>query len=87
MADKVEGIDVVLMTGNNHRHQYLLGFGAIFSAIEEKGYTFPVLRGNQEDLDALDVYFYPTVIILNKKGEVVYRGEIQNAGTVLDDLL
>jgi thiol-disulfide isomerase/thioredoxin len=58
-----------------------------FSRIEEKGYTFEVLLGNQEQMDVLGVYVYPTVILLNKKGEVVFMGELDEAESMLVKLL
>ena len=59
----------------------------LFTRIEEKGYTFPVVRGTQEAMDALGVYVYPTVILINKKGEVVFMGELDEAELMLADLL
>lgn len=59
----------------------------LFTKIEEKQYTFPVLRGSEKQMSALEVYYYPTVIILNKQGQVVYRGKIENAEAMLKDLL
>jgi hypothetical protein len=61
--------------------------GALFSTIEEKEYTFPVLRGTQEDMDALEVYKYPTVMLLNRKGEIVFVGELEEAEIKLTTLL
>lgn len=59
----------------------------VFTRIEEKGYTFPVLRGTQEKMDDLGVYVYPTVILLNKKGEIVFMGEFDKAESMLESLL
>jgi hypothetical protein len=61
--------------------------GALFSRIEDKGYTFPVLQGTQEVMDNLDVYKYPTVILLNKKGEIVFMGELDDAEKKLETML
>jgi thiol-disulfide isomerase/thioredoxin len=61
--------------------------GALFSRIEEKGYTFPVLQGTQKVMDDLEIYVYPTVILLDKEGQVVFRGKIEAAGEKLFQLL
>ena len=61
--------------------------GALFTRIEDKGYTFPVLEGTQEVMDDLEIYVYPTVLILNKEGQVVFKGEIEAAADKLEELL
>lgn len=59
----------------------------MYSSIEEKNYTFPVLAGTQEIMDAFSVYKYPTVVLLNKKGEMVFMGEIEEAEIKLESFL
>jgi len=59
----------------------------LFSKIEEKGYTFPVLKGTQQKINSLGVYFFPTVMLLNKKGEIVFIGELPDAKIMLQKLL
>jgi hypothetical protein len=61
--------------------------GALFQRIEDKGYTFPVLQGTQEVMDLLGVYKYPSVMILNQKGEMVFMGELEEAETKLESML
>lgn len=61
--------------------------GALFSTIEEKQYTFAVLRGTQEDMDALGVHRYPTVMLLNRKGEIIFIGELDQAEKRIESLL
>lgn len=61
--------------------------GSLFSTIEEKNYTFPVLKGNQKDLDALGVYKYPTVMLLDKNGLIVFMGEHDEVEKKLESLL
>lgn len=61
--------------------------GALFSTIEEKGYTFPVLRGTQEVLDALGVYKYPTVMLIDRNGMIIFMGELEQAEKKLESLL
>ena len=61
--------------------------GALFSRIEDKEYTFPVLKGTQEIMDALDVYKYPTVMLINANGEMVFMGELESAEEKLKTML
>jgi len=61
--------------------------GDLFRTIEEKEYTFPVLKGTQEDMDALGVYKYPTVMLLDRNGFIVFVGEIEDAEKKLESLL
>ena len=61
--------------------------GELFSRIEDKEYTFPVLAGTQEIMDALNVYKYPTVMIINQNGEMVFMGELEAAEKKLELLL
>ncbi|UCE70291.1 MAG: TlpA family protein disulfide reductase [Flavobacteriaceae bacterium] len=61
--------------------------GALFQRIEDKGYTFPVLRGTQEVMDLLGVYKYPSVMILNQQGEMVFVGELEDAEIKLESML
>jgi thiol-disulfide isomerase/thioredoxin len=59
----------------------------MFTAIEEKDYRFPVLAGSQQIMDDFGVYVYPTVVILGKKGEMLFMGELEKAEEMLDKLL
>ena len=61
--------------------------GALFSRIEDRNYTFPVLAGTQETLDALGIYKYPTVMLLNPEGEIVFMGELEKAHEYLKNAL
>ena len=61
--------------------------GALFQRIEDKDYTFPVLEGTQEVMDLLGVYKYPSVMILNQKGEMVFMGELADAELKLESML
>lgn len=61
--------------------------GALFSTIEEKEYTFPVLGGTQKDMDALGVYKYPTVMLLDRDGLIVFMGELEEAEKKLELIL
>ena len=61
--------------------------GALFQRIEDKEYTFPVLGGTQQVMDLLGVYKYPSVTILNQKGEMVFMGELEDAELKLESML
>jgi len=61
--------------------------GALFQRIEDKEYTFPVLGGTQQVMDLLGVYKYPSVMILNQKGEMVFMGELEDAELKLESML
>jgi thiol-disulfide isomerase/thioredoxin len=61
--------------------------GELFEKIEDKGYTFPVLQGTQEVMDALDIYKYPTVMILDQKGNLVFVGELEGAEKIIETML
>ena len=58
----------------------------LFSKIEDKGYTFPVLRGNQDLMDALGIYKYPSVMILDKDGKMIFLGNLEDAETKLENI-
>jgi thiol-disulfide isomerase/thioredoxin len=61
--------------------------GALFQRIEEKNYSFPVLQGTQEIMDVLGIYKYPSVMIINQKGEMVFMGELEDAEKKLESML
>ena len=61
--------------------------GQLYSSIEKKDYTFPVLAGNQEIMDAFEVYVYPTVVLMDKEGTIIFMGEIEDAEEKLEELL
>ena len=61
--------------------------GALFTRTTEKGYTFPVLKGTQKVMDDLEIYVYPTVLVLNQHGEIVFKGEIEAVSDKLEELL
>lgn len=59
----------------------------LYTKIEEKGYAFPVLKGDQETIDSFNVYKYPTVIVLNQNGEISYMGTIDDVEKKIEELL
>lgn len=61
--------------------------GQLYSSIEKREYSFPVLRGTQEIMDAFNVYVYPSVAIIDQTGKVVFMGEIEKAEEHIERLL
>ena len=59
----------------------------LYTSIKKKNYTFPVVRGSQELMDTFEITYYPTVIIIDPEGNLVYRGGIEKAENVIEDLL
>jgi thiol-disulfide isomerase/thioredoxin len=58
-----------------------------FKVIEEEGYNFPVLVPNDEDLpEKFGVKYYPTTFVINKQGNVVYKGDIEGAILMVEEL-
>lgn len=58
-----------------------------FKVIEEEGYSFPVLLSNDEDLpEKFGVKYYPTTFVINKQGNVVYKGGIEGAVLMVEEL-
>jgi len=60
--------------------------GVSFEIISDRGYSFPTLQGGQvEDAkDIFGVYGYPTAIVLNKTGSIVFRGSSEKAFSFLE---
>jgi len=55
--------------------------GVSFEIISEIGYSFPTLQGGQIE-DAKNIFgvtVYPTVVVLNPAGVMVFRGNLENA--------
>jgi thiol-disulfide isomerase/thioredoxin len=58
-----------------------------FKVIEEEGYNFPVLLPTDEDLpEKFGVKGYPTTFVINKQGNVVYKGDIEGAILRVEEL-
>ena len=59
-----------------------------FAMLRNRNYAFPALLPFDKNLaESYGVKFYPTTIIIDKSGMVVYRGSIENAGEVVEKLL
>lgn len=61
--------------------------GRVFEELEKKGYSFPVLAGDQEIMDAFGVYVYPTVALLDQSGNVVFMGKLDGVEERIEMLL
>ncbi len=59
----------------------------LFTSIEEKNYTFPVVRGSQQIMDDFGINYYPTVVIIDPDGNLIFRGAIEKVEEVIEDLL
>ena len=58
-----------------------------FDAIAKEGYTFPVLLPSDPDLpEKFGVTAYPTTVVIDQMGNVVYRGTIEGATELADAL-
>ncbi len=63
------------------------GRDELFTSIEEEGYSFPVGRGTQELMDTLGIYTYPTVMVINSEGMIVYKGSHSGAKETIEKVL
>ena len=63
--------------------------GESFTIIFDRGYSFPTLQGGstEEAINIFGVTYYPTVIVLNTAGEMVFRGDMEKAFSFLDSEL
>jgi thiol-disulfide isomerase/thioredoxin len=58
-----------------------------FKVIEEEGYNFPVLLPTDEDLpEKFGVKVYPTTFVINRQRNVVYKGDIEGAVLMAEEL-
>jgi len=57
--------------------------------IDKYGYTFPVWSVSPKDtlLKILKIEFFPTVILLDKDKNVIFRGNLDNAKKELEDII
>lgn len=62
--------------------------GDAFRIIKERGFTFPILIcKNIYLLKELNISGYPSVLIFNKEGVLVFRGDIEDADKKIEELL
>ena len=59
----------------------------VFEMIKEKGYSFPVVIPTDEELpENFGVRGYPTTFVINPNGQIVYKGSIEGAVKMVDEL-
>jgi thioredoxin-related protein len=58
-----------------------------FNDIREKGYSFPVVVIKDADLaEKFGVKGYPTTFVVNQNGQIVYKGDIEGAVKMVEEL-
>jgi thiol-disulfide isomerase/thioredoxin len=59
----------------------------IFEMIREKEYSFPVVVTKDEDLaEKFGVKGYPTTFVINPNGQIIFKGDIEGAVKLVDEL-
>ena len=62
--------------------------GQAFAVLGKLNYSFPILMPSDKFFaDKVGVEAYPTVLVIDKSGTVVFKGDLENAKDVVDDLL
>ena len=61
--------------------------GVSFEIISERGYSFPTLQGEDGVQNLFGVQVYPTVIVLNSAGAIVFRGNKNKAFSFVESEL
>jgi thiol-disulfide isomerase/thioredoxin len=60
---------------------------SVFKVIEDRGYNFPVLLPIDEELpDKFGVFRFPATFVIDKYGNVVYKGGIEGAILMVEEL-
>lgn len=58
-----------------------------FEVIKNKGYAFPVVIPKDENMpEKYGVTFYPTTLIINKKGNIIFKGTLENAISFIEKI-
>jgi thiol-disulfide isomerase/thioredoxin len=58
-----------------------------FNDIRERGYTFPVVITKDEDMaEKLGVKGYPTTFVINRNGQIIFKGDIEGAIKTVENL-
>jgi thiol-disulfide isomerase/thioredoxin len=61
--------------------------GQAFQVIKDEGYSFPVVIAKDEDLpEKFGVKYYPTTFVIDRTGQIVYRGDIAGAIRMVEEL-
>ncbi len=57
----------------------------VFQMIKERGYTFPVLLPSDKSIsEKFEITSYPTTLIIDKDGYVIFKGDIADAINILE---
>lgn len=59
----------------------------LFTSIEKKDYTFPVVRGSEELMNDFDIDYYPTTIIIDAEGNIIFKGDMNQVEDELKKLV
>jgi len=58
-----------------------------FQMITERNYTFPVVVATRPDMAAeFGVFQFPVAFVVNQNGQIVYRGELDSIGSMVQEL-
>ncbi len=58
-----------------------------FDDVRKEGHSFPVVVTKDEDLaEKFGVKGYPTTFVINRNGQIVYKGDIEGAVRMVDEL-
>lgn len=58
-----------------------------FSIIKERGFSYPLLQGSQTIMDFFQIRNYPSVMLIDEQGTIVYLGNLEGAITKIESLL
>ncbi len=59
----------------------------VFEIMKEEGFSFPVVIPTDEELpEKFGVKGYPTTFVINQTGQIVYKGNIEGAVKMVDEL-
>jgi thiol-disulfide isomerase/thioredoxin len=61
--------------------------GQAFQMIKEAGYVFPVLIAKDQQLpEKFGIKYYPTTFVIDRSGQIVFRGDIAGAVKMVEEL-
>ena len=58
-----------------------------FSIIKEQGFSFPLLQGSQTVMELFQVRSYPSALLIDESGTIVFKGDLKGAELKIDQLL
>jgi thiol-disulfide isomerase/thioredoxin len=59
----------------------------VFEVIKDEGYSFPVVIPTDEELpEKFGVRGYPTTFVINQNGQIIYKGDIEGAVKMVEEL-